>query len=173
MICCDFFPHHGPRLLTKSKGVSIESRIMGGHDESSSSEDLPLSALAKRNFAESSDEAEFDNENDDEEHDSSDFLDDNSGAGNDDADDEDPASDSSDDVPLKSLKSQKATVAKRDATKKKVAASTKKKKSTTKKKSFKSKQSSSSSVGNWLSASGELYPQCDKGKLIQSILARW
>merc|ERR1711966_76091 len=89
------------------------------------------------------------------------------------ADDEDPASDSSDDVPLKSLKSQKATVAKRDATKKKVAASTKKKKSTTKKKSFKSKQSSSSSVGNWLSASGELYPQCDKGKLIQSILARW
>lgn len=143
---------------------------MGGHDESSSSEDLPLSELAKKNYAESSDEAEFDNV---EEHDSSDFLDDNSGAGNDDADDEDPVSDSSDDVPLKSLKTQKATVAKRDASKKKVAASTKKKKSTTKKKSFKSKQSSSSSVGNWLCASGELYPQCDKGKLIQCILARW
>jgi len=108
-----------------------------------------------------------------EEHDSSDFLDDNSGGGNDDADDDGSASDSSDDAPLKSLKSQKATVAKRGATKKKVAASTKKKKSTTKKKSLKPKQSSSSSVGNWLCASGELYPQCDKGKLIQCILARW
>lgn len=157
-------------------------------DESSSSEDLPLSALATNKRSESSDEAEFDNEDEDEEmdaeaeeQDSSDFIDDDDGGGEN--DDDDYASDSSDDAPLSSLKSAKNTAPPKKATKvkakakkatpKKKAASAKKKKGTTTKKSPKAKQSSSASTGNWLCASGELYAQCDKGKLIQSILARW
>lgn len=158
-------------------------------NESSSSEDLPLSALATKKQKESSDEAEFDNEDADEdmeagaeEHDSSDFIDDEDDDGGDDNEnDGDYASDSSDDVPLKSLKSKnkaaspKKAKAKKAAPRKKAAASAKKRKSTTTKKSpkAKAKPSSSSSAGNWLCASGELYAHCDKGKLIQSILARW
>merc|ERR1712194_642749 len=82
----------------------------------------------------------------------------------------------SDDAPLSSLKSSKKAAPPKkatEATPKKKAASAKKKKATTTKKSPKAKQSSSASTGNWLCASGELYAQCDKGKLIQSILARW
>lgn len=157
-------------------------------DDSSSSDDLPLSALANKDESESSDEAEFEEEDEDEEMGgeepgSSDFIDDD----DDDEEDEDGdyASDSSDDAPLSSLKSKekttpkkaKAKPAKKSSSKKaapkKKAASAKKKKSTTTKKSPKAKPSSSSSASNYLCASGELYPQCDKGKLIQSLLARW
>jgi len=111
------------------------------------------------------------------EHDSSDFIDDDGG---DNDEDEHYASDSSDDAPLNSLKSKnkaspKKPKAKKSAPKKKAAASSKKKKPTITKKSSKpkAKQSSSSSSCSWLCASGELYAQCDKGKIIQCILARW
>eukprot|EP00571_Detonula_confervacea_P017374 CAMPEP_0172298820 /NCGR_PEP_ID=MMETSP1058-20130122/1297_1 /TAXON_ID=83371 /ORGANISM="Detonula confervacea, Strain CCMP 353" /LENGTH=288 /DNA_ID=CAMNT_0013008113 /DNA_START=108 /DNA_END=974 /DNA_ORIENTATION=+ len=161
-------------------------------DDSSSSEDLPLSALARKK-QESSDEAEFDDEEDEEmggEDDSDDFVveDDDDDDDDDDGDgdgDGNYDSDSSDDAPISSLKSKKktpppkkakakpakkATSAKKAAPKKK-ATSAKKKKPT--KKSTKAKPTSSSSASNWLSASSELYSQCDKGKLIQSLLARW
>mmetsp|Transcript_27030 Transcript_27030/g.46112 ORF Transcript_27030/g.46112 Transcript_27030/m.46112 type:complete len:290 (-) Transcript_27030:209-1078(-) len=162
-------------------------------DDSSSSEDLPLSALAKskKEESESSDEAEFEEEYEDEdegegeredgevgeepEPDSSDFIDDDDVE--DDDEDGDYDSDSSDDVPLTALKSKKTppkakevksakkSSTKKAAPKKKASSSAKKKKPTTTK--------SASSTSNYLCASGELYPQCDKGKLIQSLLARW
>eukprot|EP00584_Thalassiosira_punctigera_P019372 CAMPEP_0172554108 /NCGR_PEP_ID=MMETSP1067-20121228/53200_1 /TAXON_ID=265564 ORGANISM="Thalassiosira punctigera, Strain Tpunct2005C2" /NCGR_SAMPLE_ID=MMETSP1067 /ASSEMBLY_ACC=CAM_ASM_000444 /LENGTH=285 /DNA_ID=CAMNT_0013342417 /DNA_START=116 /DNA_END=973 /DNA_ORIENTATION=- len=158
-------------------------------DDSSSSEDLPLSALGKKDEYESSDEAEagFDDEDEDEEsggeeYDSSDFIDDDEV---DDENDDGEYSDSSDDAPLTSLKSKKApkqaktkpakksSSSKKAAPKKKAAVSAKKKKSASTKKTSKAKQSLSSSASNYLCASGELYSQCDKGKLIQSLLARW
>ncbi|KAL7543099.1 hypothetical protein ACHAXR_012418 [Thalassiosira sp. AJA248-18] len=156
-------------------------------DDSSSSDDLPLAALGKKSES-SSDEAEFEEEDDDEEMDhgeepdTDDFIEDDSDE--DDDDDGDYDSDSSDDVPLSTLKSKKKepppkkaatkkSSAKKAAPKKKAATSAKKKKSTAAKKSSKTKQASSSSSSNYLCASSELYSQCDKGKLIQSLLARW
>ena len=68
---------------------------------------------------------------------------------------------------------------KKAAPKKKASSSSAKKKSknnaTTSKNSSKASPptSSSSNGSNYLCASSELYSQCDKGKLIQSLLARW
>jgi hypothetical protein len=144
-----------------------------------------------------------DDEDDDEEmgdepdSDSDDFIDDDDV---DDDDDEDGAygsDDSDDDVPLSALRSPK----KPKAVKKKAASSPTKKKAAPKKKSTASKTKSpsakkkpkstssssskkskasssttSSSTGggsNYLCASNELYSQCDKGRLIQSLLSRW
>jgi hypothetical protein len=165
-------------------------------DESSSSEDLPLSALGKKLKKDDSDEAEFEDEDDDEDEemgnepndDSDDFIveDDE----DDDDEDGDYNSDSSDDVPLSSLKSpqkkatkvkpaaKKSTSAKKDAPKKKATKKSetktpvKKKKPTSAKKASKVASSSSAST-SYLCASSELYSQCDKGKLIQSLLVRW
>lgn len=161
-------------------------------DDSSSSEDLPLSALARRKKESSESEAEFEEDEDDndlEEESSGEALDsDDFIAEGSDGEDEDSDgnynSDSSDDVPLSTLKSnkttktpppkkkpaakKKASTAKKAAPKKKAAA---KKKAT--KKSAKAKQSSSSSASNYVCPSGELYAKSDKGKLIQSLLARW
>ncbi|KAL7546953.1 hypothetical protein ACHAWF_010303 [Thalassiosira exigua] len=159
-------------------------------DSSSSEDDLPLSALGNKK-AESSDEAEFDEEEEEddavgeeEEPDTDEFIVEDS---EDDGDgDEDYASESSDDVPLTALKSKKAPApkkpkakpAKKAAPKKK--ATPKKKKAATKKKGKKSASSSSkgkkptsSSAINYVCPSGELYANCDKGKLVQSLLARW
>lgn len=154
-------------------------------DDSSSSEDLPLSALGKK--AESSEEeAEFDEESEEEEEeevgdaaDSDDFIDDEDDDDGDD-DDGDYDSDSSDDAPLSSLKAKKKAPAKKKAAAKakpaKKSTSAKKKKAAPKKKKAKKKATttkSSASTSNYLCASGELYAHCDKGKLIQSLLARW
>ena len=151
----------------------------------------------------SDDEAEFNDDEDDDEEmgdepdsDSDDFIDDDDV---DDDDDEDGAygsDDSDDDVPLSALRSPK----KPKAVKKKAASSPTKKKAAPKKKSTASKTKSpsakkkaksasssskkskasssttSSSTGggsNYLCASNELYSQCDKGRLIQSLLSRW
>lgn len=130
---------------------------------------------------------------DDEQLDSDDFI-----VEEDDDDDEDgdygggSDSDDDDDVPLSAMKSKKektppkkkakkeskskakpakkAKSAKKEAPKKKASSSAKKKKSTA---TTTTKKSSTAGGGNWLCASGELYSQCDKGKLIQEVLKRW
>ena len=156
--------------------------------DSDSSEDMPLSALAKKKD-ESSEEEEFnelvdsDEDAGGEEPDSEeDFIVEDS---EEEDEDEDYASeeDSDDDAPLSKLSpktkaapaKKKAKAAKKSSTKKKAApkkkaTTTKKKKATTKKSS---KSTSASSGGNYLCPSSELYSRCDKGKLIQSLLARW
>jgi len=156
-------------------------------NDSSSSEDLPLSALANRHKQESSDEAEFDDEDDESGGEEADESDDFIVEEEDDDGDEDGDydSDSSDDAPISSLKSKKksppkkakakpakkTTSAKKKAAPKKKATSAKKKKPA--KKSAKAKAAASSSTSNHMSASSEMYSQCDKGKLVQSLLARW
>ena len=126
---------------------------------------------------------------DDEQLDSDDFV-----VEEDDDDDEDGEygsdSDDDDDVPLSAMKSKKEKAppkkkpkkeskskakpakkakssAKKEAPKKKASAKKKKSTNTT------TKKSSTIGGGNWLCASGELYSQCDKGKLIQEVLKRW
>lgn len=150
---------------------------------SSEDDDIPLSALAngKRSRPKNDDssEAEFDDDAADEaaeEEDINDFIVDEG----DDDEDGDYDSDDSDDIPLSALKSptkKKATKpvekskAKTKAAPKKKATRTKKKKpAATKKAAPKSAAAASSS---YISASTELYANCDKGKLIQSLLARW
>lgn len=168
--------------------------------DSSSDDDVPLSALGgKGKKEESSDEeAEFfgdglvdsdEDAGDDEQLDSDDFV-----VEEDDDDDEDGEygsdSDDDDDVPLSAMKSKKEKAppkkkpkkeskskakpakkakssAKKEAPKKKASAKKKKSTNTT------TKKSSTIGGGNWLCASGELYSQCDKGKLIQEVLKRW
>jgi hypothetical protein len=164
-------------------------------DDSSSSEDIPLSALGKKAKNADSDEAEFEDDEDDEmgheaNDDSDDFIVEDDGDDNDDDDEDgDYNSDSSDDVPLSSLKSPAAPYTKakqtkesksgkKDAPKKKAAKTKSKSSSTPKKKSASTKKSSkvapsSSASTNYLCASSELYSRCDKGKLIQSLLVRW
>ncbi|KAL3796531.1 hypothetical protein ACHAW5_004433 [Stephanodiscus triporus] len=167
-------------------------------DESSSSEDLPLSALGKKLKKDDSDEAEFEDVDDDEDDDmgkepnddSDDFIVEDDDDDDDDDEDGDYNSDSSDDVPLSSLKSpqkkatkvkpaaKKSTSAKKDAPKKKATKKTETKTPVKKKKSMSAKKaskvaSSTSASANYLCASSELYSQCDKGKLIQSLLVRW
>lgn len=157
---------------------------------SSEDDDIPLKDLAKgkrsRPKDDDSSEAEFDDEasaSDEpaEEEDNDDFIveDDD----DDDDEDGDYDSDDSDDVPLSKLKSppekkkaakkpaakSKATKTKAKAAPKKKATSAKKKPAATKKAAPKSAAASSS----YVSASTELYANCDKGKLIQSLLARW
>lgn len=152
---------------------------------SSEDDDIPLKDLAKgkrsRPKDDDSSEAEFDDEASDgepaEEEDADDFI-----VEDEDEDDEDGDydSDDSDDIPLSKLKSPpkkkaaKKPAAKSKATKakaapKKKATSAKKKKPAAKKAA--SKPSAASSA--YVSASTELYANCDKGKLIQSLLARW
>ncbi|KAL3816750.1 hypothetical protein ACHAXA_004902 [Cyclostephanos tholiformis] len=165
-------------------------------DESSSSEDIPLSALGKKAKYDDCDEAEFEDDEENEmgnepNDDSDDFIVEDD---DDDDDDGDYNSDSSDDVPLSSLKSpkkkatpttevkpsKKSASAKKDAPKKKATktkttkskSSTPKKKTSSTKKASKAAPSSSAST-NYLCASSELYSRCDKGKLIQSLLVRW
>ena len=165
--------------------------------DSSSSEDVPLASLGaarkkKKTIQESSEEeAEFDEEESEQdeemvggdEPDTDDFVVEDSEA---DDDDGDYDSDSSDDVPLSSLKSaKKKTPAKKEkAAPKKKASSTKKaapkKKKETKAKASSAKKKTSSKASfaksggsNYLCPSNELYSNCDKGKLIQSLLARW
>lgn len=168
--------------------------------DDSSDDDVPLSALGgKGKKEESSDEeAEFfgdglvdsdEDAGDDEQLDSDDFV-----VEEDDDDDEDGEygsdSDDDDDVPLSAMKSKKEKTppkkkpkkeskskakpakkakssAKKEAPKKKASAKKKKSTNTT------TKKSSTIGGGNWLCASGELYSQCDKGKLIQEVLKRW
>lgn len=111
----------------------------------------------------------------------------------DDDDDEDEkyASDDSDDVPLSSLRSQsppKKAASSSNGSKakspaaKKTTAKTKSPKASAKIKTAAAAKttkkvskivSSSSASSNYLCASSELYSQCDKGKLIQALLARW
>ena len=163
--------------------------------DDSSDDDVPLSALGgKGKKDESSDEeAEFGDDEDagdDEQLDSDDFV-----VEEDDDDDEDGEygsdSDDDDDVPLSAMKSKKEKTppkkkpkkeskskakpakkakssAKKEAPKKKASAKKKKKSTNTT-----TKKSSTIGGGNWLCASGELYSQCDKGKLIQEVLKRW
>ncbi len=149
---------------------------------SSEDDDIPLSDLAKgkrsRPKDDDSSEAEFDDEaSDAEEEDIDDFIVEE----DDDDEDGDYDSDDSDDIPLSKLKSPpqkkaaKKPAAKSKATKakaapKKKATSAKKKKPAATKKAA-SKPSAASSA--YVSASTELYANCDKGKLIQSLLARW
>jgi hypothetical protein len=150
---------------------------------SSDDDDVPLSALGngKRSRPKDDDsEAEFDDEASDEtaeEEDINDFI-----AEDSDHEDGDYDSDDSDDIPLSKLKSSppkkeaakkpaaKAKATKTKAAPKKKATPAKKKSTTTKKTASKPVASASSS---YVSASTELYAKCDKGKLIQSLLARW
>lgn len=158
--------------------------------DDSSSDDIPLSALG-RAAKDDSDEEEFVDKGDSEE----DFIPEDDG---DDDEDEKYASDDSDDVPLSSLRSPPKKAASSSSSKAKPPAAKKatSKKDVPKKKSTKTKSpkpsakkkstaaakttkkvsktvSSSSSSSNYLCASSELYSQCDKGKLIQALLARW
>lgn len=150
-----------------------------------SSEDIPLSALGKKAQIDDSDEAEFDMDHEDG---SDDVIVEDDDGDHDDKDG-DYVSDSSDDAPLSSLRSppkKKAAVpppsnvkpasktAKKDAPKKKSTKtkSTPKPKKTTNP-SKAASTSSFASSSNYLCASSELYSQCDKGRLIQSLLARW
>jgi hypothetical protein len=150
---------------------------------SSDDDDMPLSALTKGKRSRPKDddsEAEFDDEASDEpaEEEDNDFIAEDSG----DDEDGDYDSDDSDDIPLSKLKSppKKKAAAKKPAAKskatktkaapKKKAAPAKKKATTAKKAASKPAASVSSS---YVSASTELYAKCDKGKLIQSLLARW
>ena len=158
----------------------------------SSDDDVPLSALAngkrsRQQFRPDDDsEAEFDDEvasvsePAEEEEDIDEFIVEEE----DDDEDDDYDSEDSDDIPLSSLKSSPKKAkqgAKSKSTKKKAAAP--KKKSTPDKKKTKSKtttatkKSSSNPAAtpssSYVSASTELYAKCDKGKLIQSLLARW
>lgn len=158
---------------------------------SSDDDDIPLSALAKNGGSkrsrpddDESEEAEFDDEASahepaDEEEDIDEFIVDDE---EEDGEDGDYASDDSDDIPLSALKSplkkkgkpvakSKAKATKKAAPKKKEATATKKKKSTSTKKS--SAKSTTAAPSNYVSASTELYANCEKGKLIQSLLARW
>ena len=161
---------------------------------SSDDDDVPLSALANgkrsRPKDDDSSEAEFDDEASDgpaeEEEDIDDFIIAEEEGDDDDDDDEDVDydSDDSDDIPLSALKSppskkkaankpaakSKATKTKA-APKKKATSAKKKKKSTTTKKTTSKPAAAPSS--SYVSASTELYAKCDKGKLIQSLLARW
>lgn len=154
---------------------------------SSEDDDIPLKDLAKgkrsRPKDDDSSEAEFDDEASDEpaaEEDIDDFIvEDEEG---DDDEDGDYDSDDSDDVLLSELKSPtkkkaakkpaaKSKATKKKATPKKKATTAKTKKpAATKKKASKPAAAASSS---YVSASTELYANCDKGKLIQSLLARW
>lgn len=154
---------------------------------SSEDDDIPLKDLAngKRSHPKDDDssEAEFDDEASDEpaeEEDTDDFIVEEE---DDDDEDGDYDSDDSDDIPLSKLKSppqkkaakkpaakSKATKTKTKAAPKKKSTSAKKKKPATTKKAA-SKPSVASS--SYISASTELYANCDKGKLIQSLLARW
>lgn len=138
--------------------------------DESSGDELPLAALAGSrrqsrgsvNYTEDSDEEEeFQDieESAPEEEDINDFI----------------ASDSDDDMPLSKLKSPKSakkTPAKKKEAPKKKESSAKKKKPVTKSKSTVSSSSSKSGC-NYNAPSIELYTKCDKGKLIQSVLARW
>ena len=158
--------------------------------DDSSSDDVPLSALGKAAKDDSDEEEEFVDQGDSEEE----FI-----AEDDDDGDEKYASDDSDDVPLSSLRSppkkaassSKSSKAKPPAAKKATSKKDAPKKKTTKTKSPKPSAkkkttaaakttkkvsktvSSSSASSNYLCASSELYSQCDKGKLIQALLARW
>ena len=154
---------------------------------SSSDDDIPLKDIAKgkrsRPKDDDSSEAEFDDEasaSDEpaDEEDNDDFIVEEE----DDADEDgDYDSDDSDDIPISQLKSPpkkkaaKKPAAKSKATKTKAApkkkgtSAKKKKPAATKKTAAKSAAASSS----YISASTELYANCDKGKLIQSLLARW
>lgn len=162
---------------------------------SSDDDDIPLSALAKNGGSkrsrpddDDSEEAEFDDEASahepaDEEEDIDEFI-----VDDEDEDDEDGdyASDDSDDIPLSALKSPpkkkakpvakskaKAKATKKAAPKKKATTATKKKKSTSTSAKKSSAKSASAAPSNYVSASTELYANCEKGKLIQSLLARW
>lgn len=160
---------------------------------SSDDDDIPLSALAKNGSSkrsrpddDESEEAEFDDEASahepaDEEEDIDEFI-----VDDEDEDDEDGdyASDDSDDIPLSALKSppkkkakpvakSKAKATKKAAPKKKATTATKKKKSTSTSTKKSSAKSTSAAPSNYVSASTELYANCEKGKLIQSLLARW
>ncbi|KAL3787720.1 LOW QUALITY PROTEIN: hypothetical protein HJC23_012146 [Cyclotella cryptica] len=174
-------------------------------DESSSGDDLPLSSLGtgKRksrgsvNYNEEnsqeSDEAEFQDGDDDEEArspngdgmDTDDFI-----AEDDDDEEVDEGDDSSSDegLPLSSLKSAKAKLSTpKNASAKKTKAASSTKKATPKKKESrkassskltKSKSSASSTsskavASTYNAPSIELYAKCDKGKLIQAVLVRW
>lgn len=141
-----------------------------------SGDDISLSALGKAAKDDSDDSGD-------------DFI------AEDDDDDEDEkyASDDSDDVPLSSLRSSpkkaasssngnkaklpaaKKATSKKDAPKKKTAKTKSPKPSAAAKTTKKVSKtvSSSSASSNYLCASSELYSQCDKGKLIQALLARW
>ena len=164
--------------------------------DDSSDDDVPLSALGGKGKKEESSDEEADglvdsdeDAGDDEQLDSDDFV-----VEEDDDDDEDGEygsdSDDDDDVPLSAMKSKKEKAppkkkpkkeskskakpakkakssAKKEAPKKKASAKKKKSTNTT------TKKSSTIGGGNWLCASGELYSQCDKGKLIQEVLKRW
>lgn len=161
--------------------------------DDSSSDDIPLSALGKAAKDDSDEEEEFVDQGDSEEE----FIAEDDG--DDDDGDEKYASDDSDDVPLSSLRSpskkaessSKSSKAKPPAAKKATSKKDAPKKKTTKTKSPKPSAkkkttaaakttkkvsktvSSSSASSNYLCASSELYSQCDKGKLIQALLARW
>jgi len=160
---------------------------------SSDDDDIPLSALAKNGGSkrsrpddDDSEEAEFDDEASahepaDEEEDIDEFI-----VDDEDEDDEDGDYDSedSDDIPLSALKSppkkktkpvakSKAKATKKAAPKKKATTATKKKKSTSTSTKKSSAKSTSAAPSNYVSASTELYANCEKGKLIQSLLARW
>ena len=153
---------------------------------------MPLSALSNGNGKRSrpedddSSEAEFDDTEADEtaqEDDINDFIVEEEDDDDDDDDDDDYDSDDSDDIPLSALKSppkkkakKPAATSKANATKsnktapKKKATTAKKKKPAAPKKAA-SKPAAGSSA--YVSASTELYANCDKGRLIMSLLARW
>lgn len=150
-------------------------------------DDIPLTALAKKSKRsrpkdEDSSEAEFDDDASDNEPAAEEDIDDFIVEDEDDDEDGDYDSDSSDDVVLSKLKSPpkkkaaKKPAAKSKATKKKAApkkkatSAKKKKPAATKKGASKPAAGASSS---YVSASTELYASCDKGTLIQSLLARW
>ncbi|KAL9181347.1 hypothetical protein ACHAXT_010152 [Thalassiosira profunda] len=154
--------------------------------DSDSSDDVPLAALAGKK-SESDEELEFDEDAESEEEelvaddpvDSDDFIVEEE----EDDEDEDYASDSSDDVPLSALKSKKAPPPKKKPKKAKAKpakkATSAKKKAAPKKKKASAKKSKSkasaakSATSTYLCASGQLYANCNKGKLIQSLLSRW
>lgn len=139
-------------------------------DDESSGDDVPLAALSRR---QSRGSVNY-NEDSDEEQEFQDVEESAPGEGNDDINDF-IASDSDEDLPLSKLKSPKTAdkpAAKKKAAPKKKETSAKKKKPVTKSKSTVS-SSSSKPGSNYNAPSIELYTNCDKGKLIQSVLVRW
>mmetsp|Transcript_14185 Transcript_14185/g.27761 ORF Transcript_14185/g.27761 Transcript_14185/m.27761 type:complete len:295 (+) Transcript_14185:191-1075(+) len=167
-------------------------------DDSSTSDDVPLSSLkagsrSRRsinyneddNDEDESDEAEFQDDGGEGDYiesndgnDTDDFIvddDDDDDEGDEDGDDDGDYSDSSEDAPLSALKKPSPKKSKASTPKKtpKKKPTPKKKASTTKKKAASKAKVTSSSSTTYLSASSELYSKCEKGKLIQSVLARW
>lgn len=160
---------------------------MASEQESSSDEDVPLSALAGKGIR---NKKEGENQGDDSSEQEAEFgegeyEEQGNESGNESAEDEGYAeSDSDEDIPVSALKTRK----KRAAAKPKAAPKAKKakvtpkkkkkvtkKKTPTKKKATKKKviQKDAASSNNLKTPSAQLYANSIKGKLIQNLLCRW